>query len=121
MTLFIVKAVLNQPVTTETVQLAGAVASEVVTQEGVETEEAATIVSAEDGKQLVAIGDGQFVELPEGYTLIQTDDGYLIGQAGATFVQVRLETIDDVTSFVGGRERCEGVVLSRDATQARRD
>lgn len=45
-------------------------------------------MSAEDGKQLVSIGDGQYVELPEGYTLIQTEDGYIIGQPGATFVQV---------------------------------
>uniref|UniRef100_H2YZI1 Uncharacterized protein n=1 Tax=Ciona savignyi TaxID=51511 RepID=H2YZI1_CIOSA len=45
------------------------------------------LVSAEEGKQLVSIGDGQYVELPEGYTLIQTDDGYIIGQPGATFVQ----------------------------------
>ena len=40
------------------------------------------------GKQLVSIGDGQYFELPEGYTLIQTDEGYIIGQPGSTFVQV---------------------------------
>jgi len=52
------------------------------------TEDGTTVVAAEEGKQLVAIGDGQYVELPEGYTLIQTDEGYIIGQPGATFVQV---------------------------------
>lgn len=34
------------------------------------------------------IGDGQYVELPEGYSLIQTDEGYIIGQPGSTFTQV---------------------------------
>ncbi len=49
-----------------------------------------SIMTAEEGKQLVSIGDGQYFELPEGYTLIQTDEGYIIGQPGATFVQVTM-------------------------------
>ena len=44
--------------------------------------------TSDEGKQLVSLGDGQYFELPEGYTLIQTDEGYIIGQPGATFVQV---------------------------------
>ena len=86
------KAAVSLPPTTETVQLSAinAEASGQVMGESVAAEEGATIVQAEDGKQLVSIGDGQYVELPEGYTLIQTDEGYIIGQPGATFVQVGL-------------------------------
>jgi len=84
---FSAKAVIAQPVTTETVQLSADVSGQVL-GEAATAEEGATIVQAEDGKQLVSIGDGQYVELPEGYTLIQTDEGYIIGQPGATFVQV---------------------------------
>lgn len=46
-----------------------------------------SIVTAEEGKQLVSIGDGQYFELPEGYTLIQTDEGFVIGHPGTQFVQ----------------------------------
>ena len=73
-------AALNTDLTTQ--------AAEVQTHVVPTAEDGTPMVAAEDGKQLVSIGDGQYVELPEGYTLIQTDEGYIIGQPGATFVQV---------------------------------
>ena len=81
---------MTQTASTDDVQTAtlSTEAGTLVSGETVTAEEGATIVQAEDGKQLVSIGDGQYVELPEGYTLIQTDEGYIIGQPGATFVQV---------------------------------
>ena len=83
---FSAKAVVAHPTTTETVHLSSEVGQTL--GDTTTVEEGAAIVQAEDGKQLVSIGDGQYVELPEGYTLIQTDEGYIIGQPGATFVQV---------------------------------
>ncbi|XP_039247786.2 uncharacterized protein LOC120325728 isoform X2 [Styela clava] len=60
-----------------------------VAEDGVPVSEASITEGAagEAGKQLVPLGDGQYVELPEGYSLIQTDEGYIIGQPGSTFTQ----------------------------------
>ena len=93
------QTVISQPIVVGGVEAVTTAASEVTTQSVdavAVAEEGTAIVSAEDGKQLVPIGDGQYVELPEGYTLIQTEDGYIIGQPGATFVQVG--TMDNVLS-----------------------
>ena len=42
-----------------------------------------TIVAASSGPQLIQIGTGddkQFIEVPEGYTLIQTPNGLVMSQ-----------------------------------------
>merc|ERR1712012_466097 len=49
-----------------------------------------TIVAASSGPQLIQIGTGddkQFIEVPEGYTLIQTPNGLVMSQPGTQLTQ----------------------------------